>query len=352
MEVNPPRCRVIDLNSRNGTLHNGLRVKTADVVDGDEIGAGHTVFKVVVFADSPQQPPTLDLPASGNLTDDQTGDYEAHPTIPGHKIEGEIGRGGMGIVYRATCLADGKTVALKTISTAREVNRKQIDRFLREARILGELNHPNIVGCREVSEVGGIVYMTMEFVNGSDLESRLKSEGPIDLRTAVRIICQALGGLAHAHARGFVHRDIKPANILVGRDGSKRSAKLADFGLARAYETSKLSGLTMQGEIGGTPLFMSPEQVTHYREVKPAADQYSAAATLYRLLTKQYTHDFPRGIAAQLAHVVSVKPILITARRADIPTELGAVIHKALSQDASDRYPNVMAFRQELKRFA
>ena len=110
-----------------------------------------------------------------------------------------------------------------------------------------------------------------------------------------------LAGLAHAHAKGFVHRDIKPSNVLIGRNGTKRVVKLADFGLARVYESSRISGLTMQGEVGGTPAFMAPEQVTHYREVKPTADQYSAAATLYTMLTNRTTHDLPKDIGANRA---------------------------------------------------
>ena len=129
-------------------------------------------------------------------------------------------------------------------------------------------------------------------------------------------------------------------------------AKLADFGLARVYEASKLSGLTMQGEIGGTPYFMAPEQVTHFRQVKPAADQYSAAATLYKLLTDSPTHNFPRDLGAQLSHLVTAAPVLIANRRPDIPAGLAAVIHKALNREPEDRYPGVLEFRQALLPFA
>ncbi len=102
-----------------------------------------------------------------------------------------------------------------------------------------------------------------------------------------------------------MHRDIKPSNILIAQNATKRKTKLADFGLARVYEASRISGLTMQGDVGGTPAYMAPEQVTHYRNVKPAADQYAAAATLYTLLTNRHTHDLPKGIGPQLAHIVA-----------------------------------------------
>jgi serine/threonine-protein kinase len=258
----------------------------------------------------------------------------------------------MGVVHRATRQSDGLTVALKTLTPAREANRKQIERFLRECRILAELDHPNIVGFREVGEAAGLIYLSMEFVDGPDLGTQLRIRGPGEVRTAVRIVCQVLGGLAHAHAKGFVHRDIKPANVLIGRRGTKRIAKLADFGLARVYEASRLSGLTMQGEVGGTPAFMAPEQVTHYRQVKPAADQYAAAATLYRMLSDRYTHDFPKDIGAQLAHLVTAPPVAIRDRRPDVPAGLAATIHKALGREPKDRYPDVTAFRQALLAFA
>jgi eukaryotic-like serine/threonine-protein kinase len=127
---------------------------------------------------------------------------------------------------------------------------------------------------------------------------------------------------------------------------------LADFGLARVCESSRISGLTMQGEVGGTPAFMAPEQVTHYRQVRPAADQYSAAATLYNMLTNCYTHDLPKDVGAQIAQIVTAAPVPITERKPDIPAKLAEVIHKALSRESGDRYQDVMAFRQELKRFA
>ena len=320
VEVNPPRCRLIDLNSRNGTLLNGVRIQTAEVVDGDEIGAGHTVFEVRVIAPESAEQGTLDLPVDSYRID-PTIDFQAPPSlVPGFRIEGELGRGGMGVVYRATREQDGLAVAVKTILPAAGTDRKQIDLFLRECQILSQLEHPNIVAFREFGEAGGLIYLAMDLVEGDDLGARLRARGPIDVRTAVRIMCQMLAGLAHAHEKGFVHRDIKPSNILIGRDGAKRVVKLADFGLARVYETSRISGLTMQGEIGGTPAFMAPEQVTHYRQVKPAADQYSAAAALYNMLTDRQTHDFPQDIGAQLAHIVTAAPVPIAERKADIPS--------------------------------
>jgi serine/threonine-protein kinase len=352
LEMNPPRCRVLNLSTRNGTLLNGVRVESAEVRDGDEISAGHTVMKVRVVAPDPDEHETLNLPP-GPKGFDLTSDYQRPPvTIPGYRIEGELGRGAMGVVLRARRERDGGLTAIKTITPAPGASRKQIDRFLREAKILARLKHANIVAFHDVGEAGDLVYLAMELVEGPNLGERLRAQGPHDVSTGVRIICHILSGLAHAHASGFVHRDIKPSNILIGPAAEKRIAKLADFGLARVFESSHLSGLTMQGEVGGTPAYMAPEQVTHYREVKPAADQYSIAATLYKILTDQYTRDLPKDLGAQLALIVTSEPVPITQRRADIPPKLAQVIHKALAREPGERYPDVMAFRQELKRFA
>ena len=364
VEINPPRCRVLDLKSRNGTSVNGARIETADIVDGDEISAGHTTFKVSVVLPTLLEQPTLDLP-QGNR--EVTVDYERsavpqHTLVydptekfapPGYEIGDIIGRGGMGVVYRATRLSDGVDVAIKTITSAIGSIRKHADRFIRECKILGDLQHANIVGFHDVDESNGTIFLVMELIQGPDARKVLNERGPLDVKTAVRLICQMLGGLAYAHSKGFVHRDIKPANILIASPaGGKRTAKLADFGLARVYETSQLSGLTMQGDIGGTPAYMAPEQVTHYREAKPAADQYSAAATLYTLLTKQYPHDMPKAIPKQLVQIATEDSVPIRERRSDIPVGLAEAIHKALSRESKHRFMDVPAFRTALLEYA
>ena len=300
VEVNPPRCRLIDLNSRNGVLLNGARVQAAEVADGDEIAAGHTIFKLRVVAPELHEIETLDLPVHPSTVHPTIAYQPVLPIVPGYQIQGVLGRGGMGVVYRGMREQDGLPVAVKTILPADGTGRKQIARFLRECEILARLEHPNVVAFREFGEAGGLIFLAMDWVDGPDLGAKLKAMGPVDVRTAARMVCQMLAGLAHAHAKGFVHRDIKPSNILIGRDGTKRVVKLADFGLARVYESSRISGLTMQGDVGGTPAFMAPEQVTHYRQVQPTADQYSAAATLYTMLTNRPTHDLPKDIGGKL----------------------------------------------------
>ncbi len=353
IEVNPPRCRLLDLGSHNGTYVNQLRVQTAELKEGDEVRAGHTTLRIRIQPSIPECEPIPDecpvIPAGVDITTHFT---PALPHIPGHALHSLIGQGGMGLVYLGTCLADGTSVAVKTIRPSRTGSRKPIDLFLRETRVLRELSHPHIVGFRDQGEHQGMLYLVMEFIRGADAASILRDHGPMPIRTAVRLVYQVLKGLAHAHAKGFVHRDIKPANILIEERPPKRTAKLADFGLARAFAGSELSGLTMQGEVSGTIAYMAPEQVTHLREVKPPADQYSVAATLYHLLTAEYPHDLPRSPVDQLVHILTREAVPIRERRPDVPDGLAESIHKALARDPEDRFADVDAFRQALRPFA
>jgi serine/threonine-protein kinase len=213
------------------------------------------------------------------------------------------------------------------------------------------LAHPNVVAHLDSGVADGVVYLVMELVDGPDLGKLVKKNGPLSVVNACRLVCSALSGLAHAHAAGFVHRDVKPSNLLLGGPRDRRVVKVADFGLARVFDECKLSGLTMQGEAGGTPAYMAPEQVTHFRDVRPAADQYAAAATLYNLLTAAYPHDLPSRIFGQLAHIVSTDPVPIRNRRPDLPADLAAVVHRGLAREPGERFPDATAFRAALLRF-
>jgi serine/threonine-protein kinase len=365
-EVNPPRVRVIDLNSRNGTRVNGQRITVAELTDGQEITAGHTVFRIAIPPPPPDEVRTLDLPPTGPTDADtrhRPPDADsasasallpssaAPESVPGYRLVSELGRGGMGAVYRAVRTADGVPVAVKTILPSPGVSPRQVEKFLREARILAALDHPHIVTHLDSGLAGGAVFLVMELIDGTDAKRLVQARGPLGVSAAVKLACAVLSALGHAHDAGIVHRDVKPANVLVGGAGGRRTAKLADFGLARAYDECKLSGLTFQGEVGGTPAFMAPEQVTHFREVKPAADQYAAAATLYHLLTGAYTHDLARDVGGQFAQIVSESPVPIRDRRPDLPPALAAAVHRALEQSPADRYPDVLAFRRALLPF-
>jgi serine/threonine-protein kinase len=273
------------------------------------------------------------------------------PRIPGYQLVRQLGRGNMGIVYLARREADGREVAVKTVLPTQADNPQITLRFLREAEALGKFNHPNIVTFHEAGEASGLLYFVMEYVFGTDVAKVLQERPRVEPRTAIRLAIQVLDALAHAHIKGMVHRDIKPANVLLADlpDG-KRQVKLADFGLARVYRASQISGLTIVGDLGGTPAYMPPEQITNYREVMPAADQYSTAAMLYHMLTGKWVFDLP-PMPAGLLTILNNEPVPLCERRPDLPADLGEVIHKALAKKPEQRYQDVMVFRQALVPF-
>jgi serine/threonine-protein kinase len=373
IEVNPPSCRLTDMSSRNGTYVNGQKVELVDLADQDEIRAGHTRFLVRVEHEPDTEPmltadpadtqtdfrlPSKDDPAWRSPSTKPSDELSASvlfpredPKLTGYRFVREIGRGNMGIVYLAIREIDEKEVAIKTVHPSQIGNPQITTRFLREAEALGKFNHPNIVTFYEAGETSGLLYFVMEYVMGTDVNKVLLEKPRVEPRTAVRLTIQVLDALAHAHAHGLVHRDIKPANVLLADlpDG-KRQVKLADFGLARVYRASQISGLTHVGDLGGTPAYMPPEQITNYREVMPAADQYSTAAMLYHMLTGKWVFDLP-PMPAGLLTILNKEPVPLCARRPDLPSPLGEVIHRALAKKPEDRYADVVAFRHALVPF-
>jgi serine/threonine-protein kinase len=240
---------------------------------------------------------------------------------------------------------------VKTIKPAVAGTSKQIDRFLREADILRALRHPNIVAFREMGDAAGTLYFAMDYVPGRNAGEILQAEGPMGVSRAVRLMCPVLEALDFAHSQGFVHRDVKPANVLVTDEGGTETTKLADFGLARLYHSSHLSGLTLTGEVGGTLAFMAPEQITNFREAKPAADQYAAAATLYNLLTGCDVYDFPKKREQAFLMILEREPVAIRKRRRELPLDLARIIHRAFKKDPEKRFANAKAMRMALLKF-
>jgi serine/threonine-protein kinase len=401
IEVNPPRCRLMDMKSTNGTYVNGQRVITADLADGDLIQGGQTVLRVSLEGTASEPiarqapttfPPGVPLPEAipprqaqpctvlheirtspescpvcaavagkplpaANLPGQGSWplcpvcriqiDSQPQP-IPSYQIVRELGRGGMGVVYLALRSSAGAVVALKTIKPATDAGPAAVERFLREASILRELSHPGIVAFRDMGEAAGRLFFVMDFVPGTDAAHLLEEQGPWPIPRAVRVVCQLLEALEYAHARGFVHRDVKPANLLVTGTEGQEQARLVDFGLARVYQASKLSGLTLAGQVAGTAPFMAPEQILSFREAKPPVDQYAAAATLYNLLTAKYVYDFPASFEERMLLILQGTPVPIQSRRPEVPPGLAAVIHRALAREPGERFADVGAMRQAL----
>jgi serine/threonine-protein kinase len=197
-----------------------------------------------------------------------------------------------------------------------------------------------------MGEADGTLFFVMEYVRGQNARQICRS-GPLAVRRAVGLACQLLEALEYAHAEGFVHRDIKPANVMVAREESREIIKLADFGLARVYQMSELSGLTVTGDTGGSPQFMAPEQITRFRDVQPASDQYAAAATLYFLLSKKPPFEVA-NIQELCGRILHDDPLPLRQHRPEVSAPLAQAIHRALSREPDERFADVIAFRRAL----
>jgi serine/threonine protein kinase len=353
LEVNPPLCRIQDLKSRTGTTVNSRRVESTELANGDLVQAGQTVFLVSIDGTGEDDPDATVAPAASQSEPIHSWHGHAEPPlIPGYDVRREIARGGMGVVYEAVRRSDHDLVAIKTLLPAASPSTVGIERFLREARILQDLNHPNIVRFIDMGEINRLLWFAMEYVPGPDVSRHVRAHGPFEIHEGVRLGLQLLDALIYAHAKKFVHRDIKPNNVLLttGTDG-RSIVKLSDFGLARTYQASQISGLTVTGASGGTPAYMSPEQVRHFRDVKPAADQYSAAATIYFLLTGRTIFDTATEYVSVMLQVLEGKLTPIQVRRPAIPEALARAIHKALMPLPDDRFADVYEFSKALKPF-
>jgi serine/threonine protein kinase len=361
LEVNPPRARLRDLGSLNGTHVNGVRHggrradqgpgeaaaagAEVDLVDGDEIRVGATVLKVHVEA--PSGPSPLEGLVAVAEAEEAAAVEAAIPAAVGpYAVERLLGAGGMGAVYLARRQGGGPPVALKVMLPKVAVDDAAQETFLREIEVTRALRHPNIVGLLDFGKHEGSFYFAAEYCPGGSVEALRRSHGGrLSLPRVLRIAVDALEGLAAAHEEGFVHRDIKPDNVLLGEGGV---ARLADFGLAKSFQQAGLSGLTATGAVGGTYPFMPREQLTSYRQVRPTSDVWSMAATLYHLLTGQYARDF--GDAADaLAVILRGGVVPLRQRDPGIPPDLAAVVDRALDDEPSRRFPSAREFGAALR---
>ena len=259
-----------------------------------------------------------------------------------YKIVGELGRGAMGVVYRAEDPALDRVVALKTILLSDDVeNRKEYEkRFALEARAAGKLNHPNIVTTFDFGEEGDLAFLAMELLEGTDLRTRLKDKG-LATDEAVEIALQVADGLGFAHERGVVHRDIKPGNIMLLERGG---AKIMDFGIARMRSDDFK---TSTGMVLGTPRFMSPEQIGG-AVVDQRSDVFSLGVVLYEMLTGQML--FAAADSAQIAHnVTNVEHEPPSRRNKEVTSLLDFVVARALKKDPSVRYQDAYELAADLR---
>jgi protein kinase-like protein/FHA domain-containing protein len=338
-----------DLGSEQGTLVNGARVQSKRLELGDRIVLGSRELRVVdANAPAPPAPP----PTPPSSTAVQSGErkdpfaateFISGPRIPGYKVEKLLGRGGMGEVFLALQERLDRKVAVKVLSERLSADADFVRRFQAEARAAAALNHPNVVVVHDVGEQEGRHYLTMEYMDRGNLESRLAREGRLSWREVLDILHDAASGLVYAELRGVVHRDIKPANLMQSHAGT---TKIADLGLATHLEAEATEA--DDHKIFGTPHFISPEQARGER-VDCRSDLYSLGATGYRLLCGRTpfegstTRDILRG------HFFET-PKPLAEQVADLPPELDRIVQRLLQKKPDDRYASAGELLKEIDR--
>jgi tetratricopeptide (TPR) repeat protein/tRNA A-37 threonylcarbamoyl transferase component Bud32 len=266
-------------------------------------------------------------------------------TVTGYEILGVLGRGGMGVVYKARHVKLNRLVALKMVLAGAHAGEHQLARFHTEAEAVARLHHQNIVQIYEVGEHDGLPFFSLEYIDGVSLAQKIagKPQPPLE---AAGLIEQMARAMAVAHQRGIIHRDLKPANVLLTQDGTP---KIADFGLAKRLEDD--SALTKSGTLMGTPSYMSPEQARgETDEVGPPADLYALGAILYELLTGRPPFAGPTMLET-LTQVRNQEPVPPTHLQPRCPRDLETISLKCLQKEPAKRYPDCEALADDLHRF-
>jgi serine/threonine-protein kinase len=388
LEISPPRCFLRDLGSTNGTFVNGQRVSEAFLENGAHIQGGETVLLVEVStgvvkspgssspadtAETPVRPTIVTVPClhCGRREEAQATSVDEQMTflcedcrielkkspqpIPGYDMVKILGRGGMGCVMLGRNQTTGGAVAIKTLLPEFAVSDKHMRRFLREIDVAAALKHPSIVQFIDRGVHNGVVFLVTEFIDGADAARLADARGgrlPQDV--TLEIISQALDGLSYAHSQGYIHRDIKDQNILVKGSLPNLSAKLTDFGLAKSFAQSGMSGVTVAGEMAGTLAYMPPEQLKNFRDVKPQSDLYALGMTAYSLLSGQLALNIGRNTSmAETIKAIFEQPTIPLRERAPhLAPALCEVIDRALVKDPTQRWQTAKAMRTALAHVA
>jgi serine/threonine protein kinase len=254
--------------------------------------------------------------------------------VGGYRIDELIGRGGMGLVYRATNVALNRIYALKVLAPGLAEDEQFRERFKREMRIAASLHDPNIVGIHYAGEHQGLVFFVMDYVTGTDLREVLLRQGAIEPNRAVDLLEQFASALDAAHGRGLVHRDVKPANIMITVKDGEEHAYLTDFGLAKKFDGA--SGLTAKGSVVGTVDYMAPEQITGSR-TDARTDIYALGCVFYQMLSGQVPFERENSVATLFAHVHAPPPPL-EGEVGETHPAFSPVLEKAMAKEPSDRY--------------
>jgi eukaryotic-like serine/threonine-protein kinase len=284
------------------------------------------------------QPPPVDPSASASGSE-----LRAHieRVLSAHyELDSEIGRGGMGVVYRARDRRLKRHIAIKVLPPELAFQSAIKTRFLREAETAAQLSHPNIVPIYSVDELEGLVFFVMAYVSGDNLGKRLHERGVLPVDDVRRITREVADALAYAHERGVVHRDIKPDNILL--DAATGRTMVTDFGIARAVSDADSGRLTATGMAIGTPAYMSPEQAAGDREIDGRSDLYSLGVVAYQMLVGEPPFTATSTPAILVKHI-SERPTPVAQRRSDVPQDLARAVMMCLEKDPGMRFPSASA---------
>jgi serine/threonine-protein kinase len=266
-------------------------------------------------------------------------------SIPGYEIETVLGRGGMGVVYKARHLTLKRTVALKMVLAGGHAGPRDLARFRIEAEAVARLSHPNIVQIHEVGEAGGHPYCALEFVEGGSLARKLKGK-LLPARETAKLVDTLARAVQFAHSRNVVHRDLKPANVLLAADGTP---KITDFGLARQLDAD--SGQTQAGQVMGTPSYMAPEQASgRSHDAGPAADIYALGAILYECLAGRPPFK-GQTVVETLDQVRTQEPVPPSRHQAGVPLDLETICLKCLRKEPEKRYASAAELADDLVRY-
>ncbi len=263
-----------------------------------------------------------------------------------YTIEGEIGRGGMGVVYRARDERLQRRVAIKVLPPELAFQKDIRERFTREAQTAARLSHPHIVPIHDVGEGQGLVYFVMGYVEGESLGARIKRRGKLPADEARRIMKETADALSAAHSLSIIHRDIKPDNVLL--EGTRGRVMVTDFGIAKALSGSSGATLTGVGVAIGTPQFMSPEQAAGEREIDGRSDLYSLGVVTYQMLTGELPFNAPTVAGILMKQITEPAPVLHTTHP-EVPEDLSLAVARCLEKDPENRWPTADALRRSLE---